>query len=131
VLFDNKRVTNSAYFVKDLDPSNDRLVFSGLAVVQPSPDLIDINYSKEDAGWIVLPMHLDPGWKAYVNGRPVRYDTYIGILPAIPVNGPGHIVFRYRSESFRRGLIVGVAGLFVFLAFSVWCLRSSRRHKDS
>jgi hypothetical protein len=58
VIYENRQVTNSAYFVKDLDPSNERLDFSGLHVKQLSVDRIDIDNSQRDAGWIVLPMRL-------------------------------------------------------------------------
>ncbi len=123
VIYENRQVTNSAYFVKDLDASNDRMDFSGLDVRQTSVDRIDIYNSQADAGWIVLPMRLHPGWKAYVNDRQVKYDAYLDMLPAIPVSGPAHVTFKYEPESFRRGLKVSLAGLFVFLVFSALCLR--------
>lgn len=126
-VLENKHVTNSAYFVKDLDPSNDQIDFSGLDVRRPSSDKIDITYSKEDPGWIVLPMRLHPGWKAYIDDRDVRYDTYLGILPAIPMSGAGHVLFRYEPESFSRGLMISLIGALIFLVFSGFCFRKVRR----
>lgn len=127
VIFENKQVTNSAYFVKDLDPSNERLDFSGLDVKQTSVDRIDIYNSHTEAGWIVLPMHLHPGWKAFIDDRQIKYDTYLDILPAIPVQGAGQVLFEYELEAFRRGLKVSLAGLFVFLVFSGLCLRKVKK----
>jgi hypothetical protein len=131
-ILENKRVTNSAYFVKSLDASNEQLDFSGLDVVRPSSDEIDITYAKADPGWIVLPMRLNPGWKAYINDRQMRYDTYLDILPAIPVNGPSRIVFSYRPGAFRAGLTVSVAGFCILLAFSAicWKKRNSVRQRS-
>jgi len=127
VIFENKQVTNSAYFVKNLDPSNERLDFSGLDVTQTSVDRIDIHNSQPDAGWIVLPMHLHPGWKAYVDTRQVRYDKYLGILPAIPVSGASHVLFKFEPEFFSRGLMISLSGAIIFLVFSGFCFRKIAR----
>ncbi|MFZ2197986.1 MAG: hypothetical protein WAV13_09660 [Thermodesulfovibrionales bacterium] len=129
VIFENKQVTNSAYFVRDLNPSNEQLDFSGLAVKQVSVDRIDIYNSQTEAGWIVLPMRLHNGWNAYVNDRQVKYDTYLDMLPAIPVQGTSHIKFEYKPKSFQSGLKVSLAGVFVFLAFSGFCLRRAKKIK--
>jgi hypothetical protein len=127
MIFENKKVTNSAYFIKDLEPANDQIDFPGLDVRQPSADLITVNYSKENAGWIVLPMHLHSGWKAYIDDRRVPYDAYLGMLPAIPVQGPSRVIFKYEPESFRWGVIVSLAGLLTFLIFSWRCVRTVQR----
>ncbi len=128
LIFENRQVTNSAYFIKKLDASsNARIDFSMLDVTRPSADLIKIDYSGKEAGWVVLPMHLHPGWKASVGNRQVNYDTYLDILPAIPVRGASSIVFKYQPESFRWGVIVSSVGVFVFLLFSWYCLRSVQR----
>ena len=129
VIYENRQVTNSAYFIKDLDASNDRIDFTGLDIRQVSVDRIDIDYSKGDSGWIVLPMHSHPGWKAYINDRQVTYDTYLDILPAIPVTGPGHITFKYQPGSFRNGLMVSLTGIAIFLVFSGLCLRKDKQKK--
>ena len=126
LLFENKRVTNSAYRVNSLDPSRDLLDFSGLDVKQISPHQIDIDYRKKEAGWIVLPMHLHSNWKAYVDDRPVKYDTYLGMLPAIPVDGASQVLFKYEQVFFRRGVIVSLAGVFVFLVLCWVCLKGKK-----
>lgn len=129
-ILENKHVTNSVYFVKDLDASNEQLDFSGLDVSRPASDEIDIRFSKQESGWIILPMRLNPGWKAYVDNRQVKYDTYLDILPAVPVNGPSHIVFSYRPGAFRKGLTVSLIGFCILLAFSAVCLKNGNRVKQ-
>jgi hypothetical protein len=123
MLLENRDVTGSGYFIDTLDPSSDRISFSGLDVRRPSSDLVEIDNSRDGAGWIVLPMHLHPGWKASVNGRQTNYDAYLGILPAIPVQGPGRVVFRYQPDSFKKGLGLSLAGVVLFLVMSGLCFR--------
>jgi hypothetical protein len=129
VIFENRQVTNSAYFVKDLKASNEQPDFSGLNVKQASVDRIEIDNSQRDAGWVVLPMRLQPDWKAYIDDRQVKYDAYFDILPAIPVKGPAHVIFRYEPESFKRGLMVSLVGVCLFLAFSAYCYRKAKQGK--
>jgi hypothetical protein len=123
LVLENMQVTNSAYFVRDLEASNQRIDFSGLAVRQPSSGVIEIDYSGEEAGWIVLPMRLHPGWKASIQGRPVRHDTYLDILPAIPVKGASKVLFRYEPAAFRIGAIASSIGMVVFSIFGILCAR--------
>jgi uncharacterized membrane protein YfhO len=130
-ILENKHVTNSAYFVKDLDASNEQLDFTGLEVSRPSSEKIDITNSKQAPGWIVLPMRLNPGWKAYIDDRQVTYDTYLDIMPAIPVSGPGHIVFSYRPRSFQKGLAVSLTGLCILLVFSIICWKKRKQPGQS
>jgi len=127
VIFENKEVKKGAYFVDTLDPAKDRPDFSGIDIEQPSSDLIRITYSKGEKGWIVLPMHLHSGWKAFVNDNQVNYDTYLGILPAIPVNGASRVEFRYQPASFRRGVMVSLTGFFIFLILSGVCCKIDKK----
>jgi hypothetical protein len=127
MILENKQVTNSAYFINDLDPANDRMDFSGLQVKQVSERQINIGYSKRDKGWIVLPMRHNSGWKAYIDDRRVHYDAYLGMLPAIPVQGTGTVIFKYEPEAFLWGVIVSSAGLLIFLIFSWRCVRTGQR----
>ncbi len=129
VILENKEVTNSAYFIQDLDPANNRIDFSGLHVRQVSERQITIDYSNREKGWIVLPMRRHTGWSASIDGRQVSYDSYLGMLPAIPVQGTGTVMFKYEPVSFLRGLSVSAAGLCLFLFFS-WRWVKSGKHRD-
>ena len=123
LIFENKRVTNSAYFVKSLDAPDGQIDFSGLDITDASSDFLKINYLKGEAGWIVLPMHLNSDWKAYVNGQQVQYASYINILPAIPVQGKCDVTFKYEPSSFRRGVMLSLAGFIIFAIFSWGCFK--------
>ena len=131
LVLENKQVTNGAYFVKSLDASGDQIDFSGLDITQSSAGLINIIYSKADAGWIVLPMHLDSGWKAYIGEQRVKYDAYLGMLPAIPVSGASRVTFRYEPRSFRDGAALSAIGTILFVIFFVVCVRYRPRRNPA
>jgi hypothetical protein len=124
LVFENKHVTTGAYFLKSLNASNDQVNYSNVDVKWLRTDQLVIKYVGLAPGWIVLPMHLHEGWKAYIDDRQVNYDTYLGILPAIPVSGASHVVFRFQPESWRWGIVVGSIGVLMFLLLSFYCLRN-------
>jgi hypothetical protein len=131
LILENKQVTNGAYFVRNLDASDKQIDFSGLVVKQSSSGVIEIDYSGGDAGWIVLPMHLHPGWKAYLQDRQIPYDTYLDILPAIPVQGAGKVLFRYEPLSFKIGAILSLIGTLFLAIVSVLCKKYGARDKSA
>jgi uncharacterized membrane protein YfhO len=80
----------------------------------------------ERAGWIVISETHWPGWRAYVDGRPVRphYANHAFLGVHVPA-GAHRVRLVYLPESFTRGrLISGVALLGVALYLVVRCLRS-------
>jgi hypothetical protein len=131
LVLENRQVTNGAYFVKNLDASGDQVDFSGLDITQSSAGLVNISYSKADAGWIVLPMHLHSGWKAYIDGHQVAYDTYLGMLPAIPVSRASRVIFRYEPQSFKTGAVLSLTGAFIFGLFILFCIKYGNRRKPA
>jgi len=127
VIFENKQVTNSAYFVQSLDNSQDNILFTGLEVRQPSTELVEVNNHHKDAGWIVLPMHLSSDWIAYVDGKQVGYDTYLGMLPAIPVKGECQVMFRFEPKIFQKGALISAFGIFLYAIFIAYCVKYRNR----
>jgi hypothetical protein len=129
VILENKQVTNGVYFLKDLHPRNDRIDYSGVSVRHPSSSLIEIDYSGKEAGWIVLPMHLHRGWKAYMGDRQIPYDSYLDIMPAIPVQGAGKVLFRYEPASFKIGIILSLTGIIMLTIFGIYSKKLGARRK--
>jgi hypothetical protein len=127
LVLENKDVTNSGYFVKDLSDPDAPVDFSGLQVRQVSPTMITIHCSKTGLGWVVLPMHLDPGWKASVNGRRVSYDAYLGMLPAIPVSGACNISFNYEPGFLKREAALSGGGVLLFAFLVLLPVKSGGR----
>lgn len=127
VILENRRVTGSAYFLKNIAGLASPPDYSGISVKTPSSDRIEIRYSGSGPGWIVLPMRLNSGWTAVVDGAEARYDKYLDMMPAIPVAGACDIVFRYRSSSFRFGVLASGAGVVAFLFFLLACTRHGKK----
>lgn len=127
VVLENRNVHGGAYHVGGLDASKDMPDFSGIEVSRPSANHVSVEYDGSASGWVVLPMHLHAGWKAYVDGRRTPYDTYLDILPAIPVKGPARIEFRYEPDSITKGAALSGAGSVLFLAGTVFCFRAVRK----
>ncbi len=130
VILENKDVTNSAYYVQTLDGSQDAIRFTGLDVRQPTSELVEVNNHREDPGWIILPMHLSSDWKAYVDGKEVAYDAYLGMLPAIPVKGPCRVMFRFEPQTFRKGAPLSAFGLILYSLFTAYCIKYGNRRKQ-
>jgi uncharacterized membrane protein YfhO len=74
-------------------------------------------------------MHLHTGWRAYVDDRQVNYDTYLDMLPAIPVHGPSKVIFRYEPRSFKTGAVLSSIGIGIFLLFVILCVKRSRNRR--
>ena len=78
---------------------------------------LSTNVTMNKAGTLLLSVSYDPGWHAWVNGRPVPTEMLAPALIGIPL-GPGqqHVVFRYIGfrwypELWALGLL-GLAGAF-------------------
>ncbi len=62
-------------------------------------------------GWLVLSDTYYPGWSATVNGVSTSIQRANVSMRAIPLDaGPAEVVFRYRPDSFRHGLLLALAG---------------------
>lgn len=71
--------------------------------------------AEEDRLLLVTVPH-DPGWTAYLDGRPVPIQTLEGALMAIPVPAGEHeIFFAFLPQGFNLGLMVTLAGLGVLV----------------
>jgi len=127
MILENRDVTNSAYFIRNLADPKEQPDFKGIEVSQPEAGLIEIDSAVAEAGWIVLPMRRHAGWKAEKNGQRFPYDSYLEILPAIPVKGAGRVTFRYQPDSFLWGMALSAVGVLIFAICSLLCLRNRRQ----
>lgn len=75
-------------------------------------------------GWLVWNEAFTPGWKAWLDGKPLPIQRAFGFFMAVPVGSGGvhRVDFRYEPGSFRLGLFVtflflgiGLAKLGLFL----------------
>ncbi len=104
-------------------------------ILRYAPEAVDLEARLDRPGVVVLLDADFPGWKAHVNGTPVRiynanYLFRAILLPA----GTHHIAFRYAPRSFAMGLALGASGgvaLLVLIGFSCRARRASASHESS
>lgn len=93
-------------------------------VLRYQPDAISVGTTSDAAGLLVLSEMYDPGWHAYVDGRPVDMMPADYILRGVPIPAGAHTVeLRYEPRSLRVGLaITGLATLVMLaiLMVSAW-----------
>jgi hypothetical protein len=110
------------------DPSADRA-----SVTSYDADRIELRSKTGAPGLLMLSEVYYPGWKAYVDGRPVSLYSADYVLRAVPVPAGEHTVeLRYESRSLRAGIAISLVfyatlvGLFVARV-----VRDGRDVKDS
>lgn len=69
-----------------------------------------------------------PGWKATIDGHPLRIRAFAGVMIEAMIP-PGHhlIVLRYWPKAFTVGLACAVACLIAFLVALAWSVRRTER----
>jgi hypothetical protein len=111
-LIENHNVQEGAYFLPSLDikyPTE----YKNITTKMISNTEIEINYLGKDEGWVVLPMRKYPGWVASVKKKTVKIDTFLGMLPAIKMEGKGIIHFHYAPSYNNYTYILSLLGLLL------------------
>ncbi len=81
-----------------------------------SPNRWKIEYSALEGSFLFISQVKYPGWKAYINGKPVPlYKTY-GLFSGVIVDEPEGIVeLRYQPSSWKWGAIITLVGLCLWI----------------
>ncbi|MCU7917745.1 MAG: hypothetical protein KZQ95_05240 [Candidatus Thiodiazotropha sp. (ex Epidulcina cf. delphinae)] len=124
-LIENTRVGGSAYYVSSLDGRPDA-EYEQVRMTFYDETSMQFEYSGSRPGWIVIPVRSYPGWSLTYNGEPVEPGLFLGVMPAVPVNGKGKISFCYRPTQYVLPGIVSLAG---FLLMIVMILRADRLNR--
>jgi hypothetical protein len=117
-ILENMKVQGEAYFI----PSPDTLQtgdYTHVKTTHPSNTHILIDYTSDRPGWIVVPMRTYPGWHASINGKEVPLQEYLGMLPAIKVDGSVTIDFYYRPSYTFYSYLLSFLSIIVLL-FLIW-----------
>ena len=64
-------------------------------------------------GWIVLPFRYYPGWSAYLNGKELKMEKYLGFLPAIKPSELGKLELKYHPKKINLGLMISTFSIFI------------------
>ncbi len=113
-IFENRDVKPGAYFLPKLD-INHKVDYTQTTTSIQANTKIHISYRGKKSGWIVLPMRFYPGWKAYVNGKIVHIDTFLDMLPAIPVQGEADILLHYDPDYNTYTYFTALLGILLLL----------------
>ncbi|MFL6236347.1 MAG: YfhO family protein [Thermoanaerobaculia bacterium] len=81
-------------------------------VTRRAPGAWRVAFRSPAPGRLVVAETWDPGWRAWVDGRPAKVERLQGILMGIPVApGAGSVELRYHPDGFVPGLLLSLVGL--------------------
>lgn len=95
-------------------------------IVSYGNNKVVIDFTNIDGEKLLLADTYYPGWKATINGKSTKIGDDIKPFRTVDVRGvkEGTVVFEYKPESFRWGLIISGASFIVWL---LWNLLGRRR----
>jgi hypothetical protein len=126
-VYENSQSPNGPYFLTDVSQTPDRLSGNGIRITRYQPDTFELRYEKAEAGYVIVPMHINADWLVNVNGTPQVPTLKDGVLPAVKVSGPTTIDFTY-TPRVLRWLYPWLAALIAAIALMVTADRCSRFH---
>jgi hypothetical protein len=78
---------------------------------------IAIETDQPDDAPVVIRVTFDPGWRAFVDGKPARVETYMGVFMEVcPGAGRHRVRLEYDPAEARAALAISLAGLAAALA---------------
>lgn len=80
---------------------------------RPSASRASFSFHCSQAGYVVFNETYAPGWRAWVDGRPVPILRAYGLFMAAPISDKGdhQLAYRYEPASFRLGLFISLVSL--------------------
>jgi hypothetical protein len=83
-----------------------------ISLQESGPNKLDISVQALNDGWIVLSDVWYPGWRAWVDGQPVRIYHANYLFRAVYVGAGEHVIeFRYQPISFWLGACISIVGI--------------------
>lgn len=84
---------------------------AGIELINQGPDQIRLNLSTPEPRILRLGISFDPGWKAYIDGKPVPiYPAQLAFMGVFVPAGDHAITLRYWPANFNLGLALSVTG---------------------
>ncbi|MCK5538603.1 MAG: hypothetical protein KAI79_17390 [Bacteroidales bacterium] len=122
-IIDNLNIQGGAYFLKELN-TDTKVDYTMTKTKLLSNTKIEIIYTGDNPGWIILPMRSYPGWVATINKKEVKITKFLGMLPAISVDKKSTILITYKPSYNTYTYLLSLLGLIILL-FSI--LKFSRK----
>lgn len=89
----------------------------GIGPYGPGPTGPHYDLKEHKSGFLVITQNALPGWKAWVDGKPIPIYLADGIFQGIPINAQSSAVdLSYEPVSFRLGLFISLLALAGLLA---------------
>ena len=100
-------------------------------IIRYSPSEVVIRVEASDPSFLVLSDTFYPGWRAYVDGKPMNMYRAYGVVRAVFVTaGPHEVLFLYEPDSFRLGgAVTVVSALIIALLCGTTILSTLRRKR--
>ena len=117
-ILENKNIKDASYFIESLDISS-KVNYNHTQTKLLSNTRIQIKYTGNTKGWIVLPMHYYPGWEAKVNGDFVKIDTFLNMMPAVKVNPKSDIILSYKPNYNKYTYALSILSIFLLLLMAL------------
>lgn len=114
VTYENLTVPSGAYWISGLEETAP-WAEDHVKTIRTEASTVRVEYTGYEHGFIVVPMRFYPGWVAYVDGVEKQLQSYLGILPAIAVNGPASIQMVYRPDWLGRGSVIMLAAILLLI----------------
>lgn len=134
-VFENTRSPDGPYFVEQLTDVPTTRSARNVRIDRYAPDNFALSYTGHQSGFVVVPMSgTDTGWNVRVNGVPTNPESMLGVMPAVPVEGPARISFVYRAYAARfalpwlGSLLVVLLGLYFLQR---WIIGGARRKRQT
>ena len=109
------------------DPEATGRSLTPAAAIHYEPDLVEIAVDAPAPGWLVLSDRHYPGWRAWVNDRPVAIEKANVMVRAVRVPaGPSRVLFRFEPSHWRLGAAVSACGWMAFFVILLPWFRGGR-----
>jgi len=99
----------------------------GAVVRVYEPERVVVEANLEEGGYLVLSDTNYPGWKAWVDGKPVSILDANLLMRAVPLGTGQHLVeFRFEPDSLRWGVVGSLASLALLVIGGGVCAARNR-----
>lgn len=128
-VLENSNSPGGPYFVAKLADHAGADSSRQVQLVDYHPDAFKLRYQGQADGYVVVPMTINTYWQVTVDGAAVTPELKDGVMPAVPVDAPTTIHFKYNSPALRwllPWLIAVGAALLAMICVSRWTAKSDQ-----
>lgn len=95
-VYENTSSPGGPYFVGRLGDTPDSRSGQDVHIEQYAPTRFTLRYSGSGTGFVVVPVSMNNQWTVAVDAVATDVGSMLGVMPAVPVEGPATITFEYR-----------------------------------